>query len=383
MAKLGDIFVLQMGKTPARANNKYWNNGDNPWVSISDLSNYGKYVGKTKETISNLAVAESGIKAAPANTVIMSFKLTLGKTAITVMPTYTNEAIMAFVPKGNYPVYPSYFYHFFSGRDWSKGTNRAVMGTTLNKATLNEIDIAIPSFDDQVKIAELLDKLDSIVSLRKQQLSKLDELVKSRFIELFGNNDYPTEPLDNNVIEMFIGPFGSSLKNEVFVDEEDGFCMVYEQKHAIQKTMDVPTRYVPQRKYVELKRFTILGGDIIVSCRGTIGEIFIVPDDAPMGIMHPSIMKIRLNTEKYNQKFFVFALEQYMVEHNAEAKGSGVKMAVSATVLGQSDFVVPPMKMQNRFATFVEQVDKSKLAIQKSLEKLEILKKSLMQKYFG
>ena len=160
---------------------------------------------------------------------------------------------------------------------------------------------------------------------------------------------------------MFIGPFGSSLKNEVFVDEEDGFCMVYEQKHAIQKTMDVPTRYVPQRKYEELKRFTILGGDIIVSCRGTIGEIFIVPDDDPMGIMHPSIMKIRLNTEKYNQKFFVFALEQYMVEHNAEAKGSGVKMAVSATVLGQSDFVVPPMKMQNRFATFVEQVDKSKL----------------------
>ena len=206
---------------------------------------------------------------------------------------------------------------------------------------------------------------------------------QSRFIELFGNNDYPTEPLDNNVIEMFIGPFGSSLKNEVFVDKEDGFCMVYEQKHAIQKTMDVPTRYVPKSKYEELKRFTILGGDIIVSCRGTIGEIYTVPDDAPMGIMHPSIMKIRLNTEKYNQKFFVFALEQYMSEHSAEAKGSGVKMAVSATVLGQSDFVVPPMEVQNQFAAFVEQTDKSKFEIQQSLEKLETLKKALMQKYFG
>ena len=182
---------------------------------------------------------------------------------------------------------------------------------------------------------------------------------------------------------MFIGPFGSSLKNECFVDEEDGFCMVYEQKHAIQKTMNVPTRYVPKSKYEELKRFTVIGGDIIVSCRGTIGEIFIVPDDAPMGIMHPSIMKIRLDTTKYNQKFFVFALEQYMDEHNAEAKGSGVKMAVSATVLGQSDFVVPPMEIQNQFAAFVEQTNKTKLTIQASLDKLEVMKKALMQDYFG
>ena len=127
MAKLGDIFTLQMGKTPARAKEEYWNNGDNNWVSISDLSTYSKYVGETKETISDLAVKESGIKPAPADTVIMSFKLTLGKTAITVQPTYTNEAIMAFIPNGNYPIHPSYFYHFFGGRDWSKGTNRAVM----------------------------------------------------------------------------------------------------------------------------------------------------------------------------------------------------------------------------------------------------------------
>ena len=159
--------------------------------------------------------------------------------------------------------------------------------------------------------------------------------------------------------------------------------MVYEQKHAIQKTMNVPTRYVPKSKYEELKRFTVVGGDIIVSCRGTIGEIFIVPEDAPIGIMHPSIMKIRLNTKKYNQKFFVFALKQYMDEHNAEAKGSGVKMAVSATVLGQSAFVLPPIEVQNQFAVFVEQTDKSKVEVQKALDEAQLLRDSLMQKYFG
>ena len=253
----------------------------------------------------------------------------------------------------------------------------------LSAKQLNAVEVPLPDLEEQQKISVSLSRVDRLIALRKQQLEKLDELVKARFVELFDDSNYPSEPLDNNVIEMFIGPFGSSLKNEVFVEEKDGFCMVYEQKHAIQKTMNVPTRYVPKSKYEDLKRFTILGGDIIVSCRGTIGEVYTVPDDAPMGIMHPSIMKIRLDTQKYNQKFFVFALEQYMDEHSAEAKGSGVKMAVSATVLGQSDFVVPPMEVQNQFAAFVEQTDKSKLAIQKSLEQLETLKKGLMQQYFG
>lgn len=248
---------------------------------------------------------------------------------------------------------------------------------------LKELEVPLPSIDEQRRIAAILDKVTDLINKRRAQLDKLDLLVKSRFAEMFEKNNYPLEPLANNVIEMFIGPFGSSLKNEFFVDEEDGFCMVYEQKHAIQKTMDVPTRYVPKSKYEELKRFSVIGGDIIVSCRGTIGEIYIVPDDAPLGIMHSSIMKIRLNTEIYNQKFFVFALEQYMAEHNAEANGSGVKMAVSATVLGKADFAVPPIDLQNQFAAFIEQTNKSKSTIQKSLNKLETLKKSLMQQYFG
>ena len=178
---------------------------------------------------------------------------------------------------------------------------------------------------------------------------------------------------------MFIGPFGSSLKNEYFVDEDNAYCMVYEQKHAIQKTMEVSTRYVDEKKYNELKRFSVFGGDIIVSCRGTIGEIYAIPDNAPMGIMHPSIMKIRLNKDKYNQKFFVFALEQYMREHNAEARGSGVKMAVSATVLGQSDFIIPPISIQNDFVSFVEQTDKLKFDSRFIIKYLRKLREKVMK----
>ena len=244
----------------------------------------------------------------------------------------------------------------------------------------------IPNYpkEKQDEIVNKLDEICNLISLRKQQLSKLDELIKSRFVELFGDSrEYKKEPLKDNVEQMFIGPFGSALKNECFVDEDSAYCIVYEQKHAIQKTMDLPTRYVNEIKYQELKRFEVHGGDIIVSCRGTIGEIYSIPDDAPMGIMHPSIMKIRLKKEKYCNLFFVFMLEEFMRESIKKANGSGIKMAITATELGKELFVVPTLEQQNAFANFVKQIDKSKLSIQQSLEKLETLKKSLMQQYFG
>ncbi len=103
----------------------------------------------------------------------MSFKLSLGKTAITKEEVYTNEAIMAFIPTGKYDVLPDYFYHLFTGKDWSKETNRAVMGATLNKAMLSEISVPVPLIDEQRKIAAVLDKVSDLIAKRRQQLDKL------------------------------------------------------------------------------------------------------------------------------------------------------------------------------------------------------------------
>ena len=254
----------------------------------------------------------------------------------------------------------------------------------ISKDYILDIEIDIPEPAVQERITHQMRLIDGLINGKKQQIVFFDEAVKSRFIELFGEADgFESVPLNDSVDEMFIGPFGSSLKNECFVVAEQGYCMVYEQKHAIKKTMDVDTRFVDEKKYKELRRFTVQGGDIIVSCRGTIGETFIVPEDAPLGIMHPSIMKIRLKTAVYNRVFFNHLLQTVLNRHEADANGSGVKMAITATALGKERFIRPPMALQEQFAAFVEQTDKSKLVVQQSLEKLETLKKSLMQQYFG
>ena len=114
--KLGEIFDLQMGKTPDRHNPAFWEDGSESWISIADLSKCDKYIEQTAERISEEAVDKSGIKVIPKDTVIMSFKLSIGKVAITPKEMYSNEAIMAFINKGLLDINPAYLYYLLMYR---------------------------------------------------------------------------------------------------------------------------------------------------------------------------------------------------------------------------------------------------------------------------
>ncbi|WP_454892191.1 restriction endonuclease subunit S, partial [Alloscardovia omnicolens] len=174
-----------MGKTPSRNNLSYWGSKDNQWISIADLSKSGKYIEETKEYLSDRAVEESGISVIPANTVVMSFKLSIGKTAITPKSMYSNEAIMAFCDKKVTELLPDYIYYMFLRRKWESGTNKAVMGNTLNKSTLSNIKVKIHKIDKQREIVKILDCASQIIDDREKQLHELDALVKARFVEMF------------------------------------------------------------------------------------------------------------------------------------------------------------------------------------------------------
>ena len=364
--KLGEVCEIRIGKTPNRSQTLYWG-GDYPWLSISDMK--GKILCTTKEKITQEAVEKEKMQIVSKGTVVMSFKLSIGKVGILAENMYTNEAIANFVVKNNKMLFNEYLYYALQGMNFDSLTDRAVMGKTLNKAKLNNLSIVYNEPFMQQQIVLRLDGVNKLIESRKQQLSELSKLVKSRFNEMFGDiSKFDVERLNNSVKEMFIGPFGSSLKNDYFVSKEKAYCMVYEQKHAIKKTMNLETRYVDEKKYKELKRFSIYGGDIIVSCRGTIGEIFQVPNNAPLGIMHPSIMKIRLDNSKYNPIFFKFMLSDYMDIEKIKSKGSGVKMAITASELGKIGFPLPPLSLQNEYADFVAQVDKSQFACQKAIK---------------
>lgn len=282
--KLRQAFDLQMGKTPARNRPDYWN-GDHKWISIADIGNAGKFLTKTKESITEAGIDGSGIKVVPQGTVIMSFKLSIGKTAITSEDMYTNEAIMAFIDNGKFAIDTDYLYHLCCGTNWTAGTNKAVMGLTLNKATLLEKEIPLPDINEQHEIATKLDKIDAIIAERQQQLELIDQAVKSRFIELFGDPvsnsmGLPTEPM-TTICAIIDGDRGKNYpKQDEFSDT--GYCLFLNAKNVTATGFSFENRmFITKEKDDALHNGKLERGDVVLTTRGTLGNLAFYDDSVP------------------------------------------------------------------------------------------------------
>lgn len=268
--------------------------------------------------------------------------------------------------------------------DYAVGKSAGSLSPRVKWEHLANYEFNLPELDEQKKLAEVLWQIVDTMKSYKKLLAKTDEMIKAKFVEKFGDpTKFKSEKLSKNVEEMFIGPFGSDLKNNCFVSKDEAYCIVYEQKHAISGTITDENRYITEKKYQQLKRFTLLPGDIIVSCRGTIGKIFLLPENAPLGIMHPSIMKIRLKKDTYNKKFFISLLRNKMDELINKADGTSVKMAITATKLGNIDFIIPNLTLQNKYVDLLDRAEESKSAIQASLDSLSAVYKKIIAENLG
>ena len=379
--KLKDVFDLQMGKTPSRNKLHYWG-GQNKWISIADIGNASKYIERTKESISDTAVAESGIKIVPKGTVIMSFKLSIGKTAITTEDMFTNEAIMAFIDKGVCPLDIDYFYHFCCGKDWLSGTNKAVMGLTLNKATLSEITISIPDIASQRKIAAQLDKIDELIAIRQTELELLSELVKSRFIEMFGDTELNPYSWEKSTLGTICDVRDGTHDSPQYY--ETGYPLVTSKNVTGGKIDMTDCSLICEADFQKInERSKVDIGDIIMPMIGTVGKPVIVDIEPEFAIKNVALIKFKMDTSVLNTYIQALLQSDYFDKAITSKVRGGTQKFISLGDIRKLEILVPPIELQQQFATFVEQTDKSKFEIQQSLEKLEILKKSLMQQYFG
>ena len=260
----------------------------------------------------------------------------------------------------------------------------------LSAKELNKLELDVPELTKQDKIADTLSRLERVIEARKEELEKLDELIKARFVEMFGSihdGKFEMKTLpeivrnDKNSIKR--GPFGGALKQDDFVDE--GY-LVYEQRHAIHNDFDYAKYYITQEKYEDMIGFKVVPGDLIISCSGvTLGRIAEVPNGAKAGIINQALLKLSLNQELMMNTFFI---QQFRGEEIQEilfgfSRGSGIPNMPSMSEVKAVKFVCPPLEMQKQYCDFVHQVDKSKVAVQKALEKTQLLFDSLMQQYFG
>ena len=262
-----DVFDLQMGKTPDRKNFSLFE-GDNTWVSIKDLD--GKYISKSKECISDEAA--KNIKLVKRGTVIMSFKLTVGKTAIAAKDLYTNEAIMAFNLRCGYDIDASFLYYYLMNYRW-EGSNKAVMGITLNKATISKHKIAIPPKSTQLSIVSELDKLNELIRIKKEQLKDYDALAQSIFYEMFGDPVENEKGWEVKKLKDISRKIGDGLHGTPEYSESDtGWYFINGNNLengciSIKSTTKKVTDSVRKKYYVEMDDFTLL-----VSINGTLGK---------------------------------------------------------------------------------------------------------------
>lgn len=166
-----DEFTLTMGKTPARNNPAFWQSGTNKWISISDMARYGRYTEDTQESITDIAVAESGIKIVPKGTIIMSFKLSIGRTAVTSEDIYTNEAIMAFRDVDGTKFNMTFLQFLIANKNWLLNAKQAVKGQTLNKESIGNARIIVPPIGLQEQFAAIYNQADKSGSVLQHMIA--------------------------------------------------------------------------------------------------------------------------------------------------------------------------------------------------------------------
>lgn len=384
--KLGEVCTIERGGSPRPITDFITNdsNGIN-WIKIGDTKEGSKYITSTKEKIKPEGVKKS--RFVHKGDFILSNSMSFGRPYILDIDGCIHDGWLV-IHDGKKFFSKDYLYYLLASPImYSRFSQLAVGGVVnnLNSALVRKVIVPIPPISIQLSIANELDKINELIQLKKQQLKDYDQLAQSIFYEMFGDpveneKGWEKSELKNNVKEMFLGPFGSSLKIDSYVPKEMSYCMVYEQKHAIKGNIHLDNHYITEEKYNSLKRFTVLPGDFIMSCRGTIGKLYQLPPNAPLGIIHPSLMKIRIRDEKYNATFFKFLLIPIIA--NEQTNGNCVQMAITAKALGNKKLPLPPLPLQQQFAARIEAIERQKQQVSETIKDLETLLASRMQYWF-
>ena len=248
------------------------------------------------------------------------------------------------------------------------------------------LNFKIPSSDEQNHVVEVLDKATELISLRKQQLARLDELVKARFVEMFGDAklnpyDFPCNSLSEYILFLTSGSRGWS---QYFTDNGEYFITIKNVKNCRITLQDV--QYVIPPDNAEAKRTKVQENDLLISITADLGRTGVVPKEIAKhgAYINQHLTCIRLNLEKVNPIYVAYYMESDAGKEQFASKNqSAVKAGLNFNAINSLKLVVPPLDLQNDFAAFVECVDQQKQTIQQSLDKLELMKKALMQEYFG
>ncbi len=390
MAKLGEVCDILNGY--AFKSNQYTTSG----VRIIRISNVQKGYIEDKSPVYYPCDDENVKKyELKQNDLLISLTGNVGRTALLeekFLPAALNQRVSCVRLKEPDKVLKTYLFHLLNSDYFEQQCMKAAEGVAqknLSPKWLFEYKIPIYSIERQKEISNTLDKIDLLIILRKQQLAKLDELVKARFVEMFGNPSnnslgFPYEPLSNCLLSIENGK-SFVCSNDMRQEENPAILKLSAVTYGVYQ-QDENKAILDSSMFV--KSAEVHKGDLLFTRKNTpelVGMCAYVNDTAP-NLMMPDLI-FRLNTNEKINKIFLWKLinhEFFRGKIQNIATGSAKSMSnISKERLEKLAIILPPLHLQNDFAALVERVDQQKQTVQQSLEKLELMKKALMQEYFG
>lgn len=385
MARLGDVCEKKIDTIKAT----YTGNID--YIDISSVDNQRKEITKTQSMLFEDAPSRAKQLVFPGDILVSTVRPNLNAVALitdnsdNILVASTGYCILRCLPN----VDRKYVFYFCQSNAFIEKLVMQATGASYPAVTstiVKECIIPLPSLDKQRQIAAVLDKVSDLIAKRRQQLDKLDLLVKSKFVEMFG--DCKMNPKKWNICNLEeIAEVGSSKR--VFVEElkETGipFYRGTEVGALAEGKSITPELFITQEHYQELCQATGVPrkGDLLMPSICPDGRIWVVNSDEPFYFKDGRVLWVHNINERFNPIFLLYTLkDRIMTDYNSIASGTTFAELKIFSLKKCRIFDVS-LELQNKFADFVEQKEKTKASISQSLEKLETLRKALMQEYFG
>ena len=400
--KLGDICAIELGKTPFRANKLFWDvekKTQNVWLSIADLLNGdGKFVSDSKEYISDKGANIS--KKVKSGTLLVSFKLTLGRLAFAGRDLFTNEAIASLSIRNENEIFKDYLFHFLDHFDWNLATEGDVKikGRTLNKQKLKEILIFYPPMPEQQRIVSILDEafegIATATANAKKNLANARELFESYLQSVFTNKGerWVERKLgEKNLLAMIDGDRGSNYpKASDF--QEAGDCLFMNTKNVRPNGFEFETTmFITNEKDSQLRKGKLIRNDIVMTTRGTIGNIGLYSHDVPFDNVriNSGMLIFRVNQNQILPAFLFELFRSHIIKSQIKKHTSGaaqpqlpINTLVNFTIPVPNNLQTQQTIVDNMGKLFAE-TERLEAIYQQKLTALDELKKSILNQAFS
>ena len=381
--RLGDICDIVSGGTPSRSKIEFWQDGTIPWIKIGNIK--GKQVTEADEYITKAGLDGSSAKILSKGTILYTIFATLGEVGILNIEACTNQAIAGISIREFSETRSNYLYYYLkSKKSYVNGIGRGVAQNNINISILRDFRVPLPTIEQQDGIVAILDKISSVIALRQQQISALEELIKARFVEMFGDETNPYNWPVINVEEVANVSVGVVIKPaQYYTDAEHGVKAFRSLNIGPMTIKDGDWVYFSYEGNDKNAKSQLKENDLLIVRSGAPGTACVVPKQYE-GCNAIDIIIARPNTERINPYYLcTYTNMPHGKKQIEEGTGGAAQQHFNVGKYNKLQLMLPTMNLQKKFVDFVDQVDKSKAAVQAALDEAQLLFDSLMQEYFG